>query len=114
MTLTIKAEPIIHKAIFGLAELIEASGTPDKLINQDRCGRFHDRAKLDIAGEAGISVFKSDSFAMPFTLEMMERHPQGSQAFLPMQEVNILSCWQRMTAENQANPAPLSLAQGRG
>ncbi|WP_147127775.1 ureidoglycolate lyase [Shimia ponticola] len=70
----------------GLAELIEASGEPDKLINQGLCGRFHDRATLNIDGDVGISVFDSQSFSLPFRMEMMERHPHGSQAFLPMQQ----------------------------
>lgn len=90
MSNTLKATPIYGDAIIGLAELIDASGTPDKLINQGRCGRFHDLATLDIEGDAGISVFKSESFSMPFKVEMMERHPYGSQAFLPMQEGEYL------------------------
>ncbi|MFP1643265.1 ureidoglycolate lyase [Pontitalea aquivivens] len=86
----LKAVPISQDAIAGLAELIEASGAPDKLINQGLCGRYHDRASLDIEGEIGISVFRSVSFSMPFKMKMMERHPHGSQAFLPMQEGDYL------------------------
>ena len=86
----LKAEPISNEAIAGFAELIEVSGEPDKFINQGLCGRFHDRATLDIEGAAGISVFKSESFSLPFKMEMMERHPLGSQAFLPMQEGEYL------------------------
>ena len=82
----VQATAISGEAIAGLAELIDATGAPDKLINRGLCGRYHDRATLDIAGQAGISVFKSESFSLPFKLEMMERHPHGSQAFLPMQE----------------------------
>lgn len=87
---TLHATPISQVAIAGLAELIEATGAPDKLINQGLCGRFHDRASLDIEGAAGISVFQSETFAMPFRMEMMERHPHGSQAFLPMQQGEYL------------------------
>ena len=90
MNRNLKAVPISQDAIAGLAELIEASGTPDKLINQGLCGRFHDRATLDIEGAAGISVFRSASFSLPFRMEMMERHPLGSQAFLPMQQGEYL------------------------
>ncbi len=90
MSRAVTAKPISQDAISGLAELIDASGKPDKLINQDLCGRFHDRATLDVEGEVGISVFKSASFSMPYKLEMMERHPHGSQAFLPMQEGEYL------------------------
>lgn len=90
MSHTLKATPICRDAIAGLAELIEATGAPDKYINQGLCGRFHDRATLDIEGDVGVSVFESESFSLPFKLEMMERHPHGSQAFLPMQEGEYL------------------------
>ena len=57
------------------------------LINQGLCGRFHDRARIDASdGRAGISLFLAEPRALPLTLEMMERHPEGSQAFMPMSE----------------------------
>ena len=90
MSRDIKAQPISAQAIQGLAELIDVTGPPDKLINRGHCGRFHNRAKLDIAGDTGISLFQSSIFALPFTLDMMERHPHGSQAFLPMNEGSYL------------------------
>ena len=90
MNNVLTATTINSDAIAGLAELIDASDTPDKLINQGRCGRFHDRATLDVDGRVGVSVFQSTSFSLPFKMEMMERHPLGSQAFLPMQEGEYL------------------------
>ena len=90
MNTVLTATTINSDAIAGLAELIDASDTPDKLINQGRCGRFHDRATLDVDGRVGVSVFQSTSFSLPFKMEMMERHPLGSQAFLPMQEGEYL------------------------
>ena len=90
MSNILTANKISSGAIAGLAELIDASDMPDKLINQGRCGRFHDRATLDVDGRVGVSVFQSTSFSMPFKMEMMERHPLGSQAFLPVQEGEYL------------------------
>ncbi|RFU13263.1 ureidoglycolate lyase [Rhodobacteraceae bacterium W635] len=72
-------------------DVLEADGAPDKLINQGLCGRYHDRARLDFdGGRAGISLFKADLRALPYRLEMMERHPLGSQAFIPMSEEAFL------------------------
>jgi len=83
--------PARAEAMAGLAELIECTGAPDKLINQGLCGRFHDLAALDIVdGTAGISLFQSEVFNLPFRLEMMERHPLGSQAFIPMSDHGFL------------------------
>lgn len=87
----ITASTATAEAMAGLAELIECTGAPDKLINQGLCGRFHDLAALDIVdGTAGISLFRSEVFSLPFRLEMMERHPLGSQAFIPMSDHGFL------------------------
>ncbi|WP_353475615.1 ureidoglycolate lyase (plasmid) [Salipiger sp. H15] len=81
----IDAEPLTAAAFAPFGEVLEAEGAPDRIINQGLCGRFHDRATLDIVdGRAGISLFKAEPRALPLRLEMVERHPKGSQAFLPM------------------------------
>lgn len=112
MSNTLKATPISHEALAGLAELIDASGPPDKLINQGFCDRFHDRATLDIEGDTGISVFRSKSFSLPYRMEMMERHPYGNQVFIPMQEGAYLV----MLAEDKdgAPHAPRAFVAGPG
>ncbi len=82
----IQARPLTAEAFAPFGDVIDCAGAPDTLINQGLCGRFHDRAKLDFGpgGRAGISVFQADLRTLPLALEMMERHPDGSQAFLPM------------------------------
>ena len=46
----------------------------------------HDRAVLDFGpeGRAGISIFKAEPRALPYDFDLIERHPEGSQAFIPM------------------------------
>lgn len=79
-------EPLTAAAFAPFGEVLAAEGAPDKIINQGLCGRYHDRAVLDFGpeGRAGISVFKAELRALPYRLDMVERHPEGSQAFLPM------------------------------
>jgi ureidoglycolate lyase len=85
MTATIRIEPLTGVAFAPFGDVLDASGTPDKMINQGLCGRHHDRARLDFCdGRAGISVFDAVPRSLPYTLDMVERHPDGSQAFLPM------------------------------
>lgn len=86
-THTLTAAAFAH---FG--DVIEARGAPDKLINQGLCGRFHDRARLDFGpeGRAGLSLFDAQPRALPYLLEMVERHPEGSQAFIPMHDAPFL------------------------
>jgi len=85
MTAEIVIEPLTAGAFAPFGEVLEAEGAPDRLINQGLCGRWHDRARLDIVdGRVGVSLFRSEIRALPCRLEMVERHPLGSQAFVPM------------------------------
>lgn len=81
----IKAQPLTAAAFAPYGDVLDASGAADKIINQGKCGRYHDRAQLDFSdGRAGISIFKGDKRSLPLTLDLVERHPDGSQAFVPM------------------------------
>ncbi|GGB91669.1 ureidoglycolate lyase [Marivita lacus] len=85
MTRQITTEPLTADAFAPFGDLLDCAGDPDKLINQGLCGRYHDRATLDFAdGRAGISLFKAELRSLPYTLDLLERHPLGSQAFVPM------------------------------
>jgi len=78
--------PLTAQAFAPFGEVIEARGEPTVMINQGNCARFSDLAVTDFeeGGRAGISVFEGQPGALPLTLAMMERHPLGSQAFIPM------------------------------
>ena len=88
MTREIKCQPLTAKAFAPFGDVLDASGAPDRLINEGYCGRYHDRATLDfgVEGRAGISLFKAEARSLPYRLALLERHPDGSQAFLPMTE----------------------------
>ena len=73
------------EAFAPFGDVIELRDAPDKIINQGLCGRFHDLARLNFSdGRAGISLFNATPRTLPYQLTMMERHPEGSQAFIPM------------------------------
>ncbi|MGI9382929.1 MAG: ureidoglycolate lyase, partial [Methyloligellaceae bacterium] len=85
MSAAIRAEPLAREAFAAFGDVLETVGEPDKIINQGLCGRWHDLAKLDVTdGRVGLSLFKAELRSLPYSLDMMERHPDGSQAFLPM------------------------------
>lgn len=82
---TIRPEPLTAAAFAPWGEVLDTQGEPDRIINEGRCGRWHDRARLD-ADRLGLSLFRSRSVALPYAFSLVERHPRGSQAFLPMSE----------------------------
>ena len=87
----IVAQPISRAAFAPFGDLIDCAGDPDKIINQGKCGRYHDRAAVDFSdGHAGISLFRAEPRSFPYTLDLLERHPEGSQAFVPMSEHGFL------------------------
>ena len=81
----IPARPLTAEAFAPFGDVIEAEGAPDWLINEGRCARFHDRARLEFeGGRAGLSVFWAEGCELPCEVGLLERHPLGSQAFLPL------------------------------
>ncbi|MFC6686545.1 ureidoglycolate lyase [Jhaorihella thermophila] len=82
---TIRPRPLTPAEFAPFGDVIDTRGQPDMVINQGQCGRYHDRAQLDFAdGRAGISLFVATPRSLPYRLEMVERHPLGSQTFIPM------------------------------
>lgn len=81
----IRTEPLTAAAFAPWGEVLEATGD-FRLINAGLCRRHHDRAGLDFgpAGRAGISIFKAELRSLPYDFDLIERHPDGSQAFIPM------------------------------
>ena len=91
MTRTIVPEPLTAEAFAPFGEVIEARGAPDRIINQGLCGRYHDCATLTAeGGRPGLSIFDAKPRTLPYRLEMVERHPLGTQAFVPMTEASFL------------------------
>ncbi len=89
----IGTEPLTRDAFAPFGEVLEAHGQPSMIINQGKCGRFHDLASLDFIGDtarACVSMFLSEKRCLPYRLEMVERHPLGSQAFVPMTQAPFL------------------------
>lgn len=82
---TIVPAPLTPEAFAPFGDVLEATGD-FRLINAGLCHRHHDRARLefDPEGRAGISIFRAQPRALPYAFDLIERHPKGSQAFIPM------------------------------
>ncbi|MEM6666575.1 MAG: ureidoglycolate lyase [Pseudomonadota bacterium] len=112
--LTILIQPITAEDFHPFGDLIDTAGEPDRIINQGLCGRYHDRARVDFEdGKTGLSLFRAVPRSLPLTLDMVECHPQGSQAFVPMSEHSFLVIVAPDVAGKPGRPLAFETAPGQ-
>ncbi|MFT4096096.1 MAG: ureidoglycolate lyase [Rhodoblastus sp.] len=81
-------EPLTRESFAPFGDVIDADGMKHITINRGFAQRADGQAKIDVASEGGlvnISLFTAQPRPMPIEIELMERHPLGSQLFAPMQ-----------------------------
>lgn len=87
-------EPLTAAAFAPFGDVIEASDSAQRFqINQGHAERYHDLASVDLAGSGAralISIFRSHPRRFPLSLDLLERHPLGSQAFMPLAALSYL------------------------
>ena len=85
---TLRVEPLTRDAFAPFGEVIDAAAAKQVYaINDGTAQRYHDLATLDCAHVGGrviLSLFRAEPRALPFEIAMLERHPLGSQAFVPL------------------------------
>jgi ureidoglycolate lyase len=80
----IKIAALTADAFAPFGDVLEVGGD-FRAINAGMCARYHDRAQMDFTdGRAGISIFRAQLRTLPYHFDLIERHPLGSQAFIPM------------------------------
>jgi ureidoglycolate lyase len=115
MTDVVKIRPLTAEAFAPFGDVLDTSGAPDRLINAGLCGRWHDRARLDFGdGRAGISLFLAEPRRLPLRLDLVERHPDGSQAFLPMTQAPFLVVVAPDMGGRPGQPLAFLTAPGQG
>ena len=78
--------PLTAQAFAPFGRVIECGAGEVLHINADTCERHHALAPIDCAAgrRPVVSIFRAQSRDLPLPITMMERHPLGSQAFVPM------------------------------
>ena len=86
MSRILKPRPLTREAFRRFGDVIEARASDaPREINQGYGLRFDDLAQVHAGdGRAIVSIFRSKPSALPFAIRTMERHPLGSQAFVPL------------------------------
>ena len=85
--LPLTVEPLTREAFAPFGEVVEASDAVRHFtINAGNTERYHDLANIEPGpdGRVIVSIFRGQPRSLPFTVQMMERHPLASQAFIPM------------------------------
>lgn len=81
-------EPLTAKAFAPFGDVIEVRDDVQHFtINNGSTERYHDLAKVEADGEEArtlINIFRAQPLVYPLQVKMMERHPLGSQAFIPV------------------------------
>jgi ureidoglycolate lyase len=83
LDMQINAEPLTAAAFAPFGDVLDTSG-PYRLINDGMCRRHDALARPETGDQTGISVFMAMPRALPYRFDLIERHPLGSQAFIPM------------------------------
>ncbi len=84
---TLLIEPLTKHAFAPFGEVIETKGSAHFMINSGSTRRYHKLATVETSApqdQAVISIFSVQALPMPITIRMLERHPLGSQAFVPL------------------------------
>ena len=93
MNLTITPKNITKENFSKFGDMITTDGINPIEINEGFAKRFDGIANLDTSkdnGETTICIFSALKRSFPMKIDMMEKHPLGSQAFIPMKETTFL------------------------
>jgi len=94
MKLIVEPKPITKENFSKFGDMITTENIKPLEINNGYAKRFDDIAKIDTSNENGettISIFSALKRSFPMKIDMMEKHPLGSQAFIPMKETTFLT-----------------------
>ena len=90
----IKPKMIDKENFKKFGDMITTNGIKPLEINDGYAKRYDGIATLDAKkdnGESIISIFSALKRSFPMKVDMMEKHPLGSQAFIPMKETTFLA-----------------------
>lgn len=80
---------LTREAFRPFGDVIEMEGAAHFTINQSFTERFNDLCFMDVEAEGGstnVSLFLGQPRPAPIAIRLMERHPLGAQAFIPLQD----------------------------
>jgi len=92
--ISINPKPITKENFSKFGDMITTDDIKPIEINEGYAKRFDGIANLNTSkdnGETIISIFSALKRSFPMKIDMMEKHPLGSQAFIPMKQTTFLA-----------------------
>lgn len=117
MTRIITARPLTRGSFAPFGEVIDFDTDSHYSINGGRCERYHALAKPEATGPNGhvlINLFRGTPYDFPLKLTMVERHPFGSQAFIPLSPRPFVVVACPNGPDGPGEPAAFLTAPGQG
>lgn len=108
---------LTREAFAPFGDVIEIEGAHSFPINHGMCIRYHDLAKVEATGEKArtlVSLLRGKPYELPLKLEMVERHPFGSQAFVPLSENPFLVVAAHEQPDGPSDPVAFLTKPGQG
>ena len=93
MKIIIKPKKITNKNFKKFGEVISTKKIKPININDGYAKRFDNLCKINTSLKKGntiMNIFSARKRKFPLNIKMMEKHPLGSQAFIPMKETKFL------------------------
>jgi ureidoglycolate lyase len=112
---SLNIKPLTGEGFAPFGDVIEMEGHQSSPMNYGMAERYHALAEVETLGDdarAIISLVKSSQYALPHTVDIMERHPQGSQAFIPLNETPFIVIV--APADNELNPSAIQAFRSNG
>lgn len=110
-------QPLTRETFAPFGQVIETDGANHYPINKGMTERFHDLARIELGGVHArplISLFKGQPYTLPLRLDLVERHPLGSQAFYPLSDAPWLVIVAPDESGTPGNPLAFRPAPGQG
>lgn len=82
-------EPLTAEAFEPFGDVIQRRGAIPELINYGQTQKYADQALIDSGeadGHATVHLYRSRPASLPLHIKQLERHPLGSQAFMPLHQ----------------------------
>jgi ureidoglycolate lyase len=117
MTRIITARPLTREAFAPFGDVIDAGTDNHYPINAGRAERFHALATAEAEGPNArvlISIVKGTPYQFPLELTIVERHPLGSQAFVPLSPRPFLVVVCHDTDSGPGEPQAFITSPGQG